>query len=177
MQTKRILIPVDLDDVKSSLDALHFVEGMAKEFSVEATLLNVIHVNVAVLDRRLEDELRAERKKQLHDLARVWLSQCARLSFRVRTGCPYEEILAETISSRCELIILTPPKRSRSPFRSRTAERVVREAPCFTLVLPRAWKIALEQYHEVTRPSRNKPARALAVESPFTVGSADSVYQ
>jgi len=159
MQTKRILVPLDLHDAKSSLDALHFVAGMANEFSVEATLLHVIHLNVAVLDRHVEEALCARSEHQLRQLARIFLGQCATRTIRIRHGCPHKEIVAEAVSSVSELVVLTPPKRSRWPFRSRTAERVLREAPCFTLVLPRAWKITPEQYREATRPVRTEGSR------------------
>jgi len=177
VQTKRILIPVDLDDAKRSLDALHFVNAMANEFSVEATLLHVIHLNVAVLDRRVEEELCARSEHQLRQLARIFLGQCATRTIRIRHGCPYKEIVAEAESSLSELVVLTPPKRSRWPFRSHTAERVLREASCFTLVLPRAWKITPERYRDATPPLGAGGSRGWALQPNPISGSAAYAYQ
>jgi hypothetical protein len=72
----------------------------------------------------------------------------------VRVGRPHEEILAEADAELSELIIMASPKPAcwKRLLGLGTVERVVRNARCPTLVLPRIWKITPEQYRQAMRP-------------------------
>jgi nucleotide-binding universal stress UspA family protein len=153
MQAKHLLVPVDLDKPGDSFDALRFVEGLAGSLALEVTLLHVVPLNIVWGERRVYDELRAESETRLRALARRFFKNPLTLNFHIRLGRPHEEILAEAASTAAELILLSSPKvgRWKLLFGSRTAERVVRAAPCLTLVLPGAWRIVPEQYRQAMR--------------------------
>jgi nucleotide-binding universal stress UspA family protein len=152
MNGKRILVPVNLE--QNSVDALHFVAGFAGEIPICATLLCVVELNISALERRVYDELCRESERRLRALAKVFF-EGEQPHVCVRVGKPHEEILAEAESEQAELIVMASPKSSRRrlQFQSTTLERVVRNASCLTLVLPRTWKITPEQYRQGMRPA------------------------
>jgi len=149
MQSKRVLIPVDLAKPERSYDALQFVGGMAGDLRVHATLLYVVNHHGWTPERKSLDQY----DRVLKTFAARFLADCTTKCFRVRTGKPDQEILREAKEASLELIVLSQPDSGRSTwFRSRTAERIIRAAPCLTLVLPASWKITSDKYREVLKP-------------------------
>jgi nucleotide-binding universal stress UspA family protein len=167
MNSKRILIPVNLP--KGSFDALQFAQGLANEVPVHVTLLNVVNLNVARLERRIYKEVCAESEAALRKLAKHFFGNNPSVRVNVRAGKPHEEIIAEAGAELSELIVMASPKPSRWKrfFGLGTVERVVRNAPCPTLVLPRVWKITPEQYRQAMRPRSD--ARSNAARQPNAV--------
>lgn len=153
MHAKRILVPVNLQS--EDADALRFIENLSRDVPVYATLLHVVNLNIFRLERRVLDELRHENEQRLRALAKLFFEDGRLPQLRVRLGRPHEEILAEAEAEHAELIVMASPKASRFKWRlsPATVERVVRNAPCPTLVLPRVWRITPEQYREATRPA------------------------
>lgn len=133
MNRSEILVPLNLGN--DSLEGLKFAAHVAGEMSLHTTLLHVVELNISPLDRRVFDELCLESQEKLQKLAQSFTENVPRLS--VRIGKPHEEILAEARDSGAELIVMDAPKtQHRWPFHSTTVERVVRNAPCQTLVMP-----------------------------------------
>ena len=153
MHAKRILVPVSLQ--RSDADALRFIENLSRDVPVYATLLHVVNLNIFGLERRVLDELCREKEQRLQGLTKLFFEDGRMPQRRVRLGRPHEEILAEAEEEHSELIVMASPKASRLKWRfsPATVERVVRNAPCPTLVLPRVWKITPQQYREATRPA------------------------
>jgi len=149
MTGKRILVPVDLE--KKSFDNVAFVAGLGIEMPVSVTLLYVVNLNVSALERRVYDELRKVSEQRLRALASLFFSNGSS-SICVRVGRPHEQILAEAEQGQAELIVVASKTSSRRrwQFFPTTVERVVREAPCLTLVLPCSWRITPEQYRQAT---------------------------
>ena len=152
MNSKRILVPVNLP--KSSFNSLLFAQGLVNEVPVHVTLLNVVNLNVAGLESRIYNEVCAESEAALKKLAELFFSDSPSVRVNVRVGRPHEEIIAEAGAELSELIIMAGPKPSRWKrfLGLGTIERVVRSAPCPTLVLPRIWKITPEQYRQAMLP-------------------------
>ena len=146
MNSKRILVPVNLP--KSSFNSLLFAQGLANEDPIHVTLLNVVNLNVAGLENRVYNEVCAESEAALKKLARLFFGEIPSVRINVRVGRPHEEILAEADAELSELIIMASPKPAcwKRILGLGTVERVVRNARCPTLVLPRIWKITPEQY-------------------------------
>ena len=146
MNVKRILIPVNL--LESSFDALQFAQGLAREMPIHVTLLNVVNLNVVRVESRIINEVCGESEAALKTLAKHFFGDSPSVCINVRVGQPHEEIVAEADAESSELIIMASPKPSRwKRFLGQgTVERVVRNTRCPTLVLPRVWKIAPEQY-------------------------------
>jgi nucleotide-binding universal stress UspA family protein len=155
MNGKRILVPVNLS--KGSFDALQFAQGLADEVPIHVSLLNVVNLNVVRLERRIYNEAGAESEAALKKLAKHFFGDSPSVRVNVRVGRPHEEIIAEAGAELSELIIMAGPKPSRWKrlLGLGTIERVVRNAPCPTLVLPRVWKITPEQYRHAMRPWNN----------------------
>jgi nucleotide-binding universal stress UspA family protein len=152
MNSKRILIPVNLP--KSSFNSLLFAQGLANEVPIHLTLLNVVNLNVARLESRVYNEVCAESEAALKKLANLFFGDSPSVRINVRVGRPHEEILAEADAELSELIIMASPKPVcwKRFLGLGTVERVVRNARCPTLVLPRIWKITPEQYRQAMRP-------------------------
>lgn len=161
MHAKRILVPVSLQ--RGDADALRFIENLSRDVPVHATLLHVVNLNIFGLEPRVLNELRHENEQRLRALARLFFEVVRLPQLRVRVGRPHEEILAEAEEEHAELIVMASPKacRPRWRFSPATVERIVRNAPCPTLVLPRVWRITPQQYREATRPA---PAAACQPE-------------
>jgi nucleotide-binding universal stress UspA family protein len=151
MNSKRILVPVNLP--KSSFNSLLFAQGLANEVPIHLTLLNVVNLNVARLESRVYNEVCAESEAALKKLAKLFFGDSPSVRINVRVGRPHEEILAEADAELSELIIMASPKPAcwKRILSLGTVERVVRNARCPTLVLPRIWKITPEQYREAMR--------------------------
>ncbi len=161
MNIKRILVPVNL--LKGSFDALQFAQGLADEVPIHVTLLNVVNLNVVRLERRIYNEACAESEAALKKLAKHFFGDSPFVRINVRMGRPHEEIVAEAEAELSELIIMAGPKPSRWKrfLGLGTVERVVRNARCPTLVLPRIWKITPEQYRQAMRPRSDAPSDAV----------------
>jgi nucleotide-binding universal stress UspA family protein len=151
MHAKRILVPVNLQS--GDADALRFIDNLSRDVPVHATLLHVVNLNIFGLEGRVLDELRHENEQRLRTLTKLFFEDCRLPQLSVRLGRPHEEILAEAEAEHAELIVMASPKPSRLKWRlsPATVERVVQNAPCPTLVLPRVWRITPEQYREATR--------------------------
>jgi nucleotide-binding universal stress UspA family protein len=151
MNVKHILIPVNV--LNGSFDALQFAQGLADAVPIHVTLLNVVNLNVVALEGRIYDEVCAEREAALKKLAKHFFGDSPSVRIIVRVGRPHEEIVAEADAELSELIIMASPKPShwKRFLGLGTVGRVVRNARCPTLVLPRVWKITPEQYRHAMR--------------------------
>jgi len=155
MNGKHILIPVNL--LKGSFDELQFAHGLANEVPIHVTLLNVVNLNVVQLESRVYDEVCAENEAALKKLTKHFFRESPAVRVNVRVGRPHQEIAAEAEAELSELIIMASPKPSRWKrfLGLGTIERVVRNTPCPTLVLPRVWKITPEQFRHAMCPWNN----------------------
>lgn len=144
MNRSDILVPVNLE--KDSLEGLKFAAHVAKEMSLHATLLHVVELNIFPLDRRIYDEICEESERRLASIAGVLPENLRYLC--VRIGKPHEEIVAVARDSGAELIVMSAPKNNHRwwPFHSTNVERVVRNAPCMTLVISEPWRTAAAHY-------------------------------
>lgn len=139
-----ILVPVNLE--KDSLEGLKFAAHVAKEMSLHATLLHVVELNIFPLDRRVYEEVCLESERRLENIADLLPENLREVC--VRIGKPHEEIVAAARDLGAELIVMSAPKNNHRwrPFSSTNVERVVRHAPCMTLVISEPWKAAAAHY-------------------------------
>jgi nucleotide-binding universal stress UspA family protein len=161
MNRSDILVPLNLEN--DSLEGLKFAAQVAGEMSLHTTLLHVVELNIFPLDRRVYDELCFEYRQKLQKLANRFPESTPRLC--VRIGKPHEEIVVEARDSGVELIVMDASRTHRRhwPFRSNTVGRVVRNAPCRTLVMP--------------EPARITPVRSRLPEFLFTRRQRELVLQ
>ncbi len=174
MHVKRILIPLDL--IRGTVDPLIFVRDIAAEVPVCAGLLHVVDVNLAASETRIYAELCAEAEAALSNLAKLFLGNSQETRIIARIGRPHEQILAEARASRSELIILGGGKQGSWTrfFGAGTAGRVIRAAPCPTLILP-PWQMSnqsipvslREDGPEIAQEAGTRSRRAQTAEACF----------
>lgn len=147
MTSNDILVPVNLE--KYSREGLEFAASVSAELPVRTTLLYVVELNIFPYSRRVYDELCREYLLRLQTLAQCAFNKEPRLC--VRIGKPHEQILAQASESGAELIVMAISKTPRPKWRfgQTTIERVVRDAPCLTLVLSDSWKINAAEYRRM----------------------------
>jgi nucleotide-binding universal stress UspA family protein len=147
MTSNDILVPVNLD--KYSRQGLEFAASVSAELPVRTTLLYVVELNIFPYSCRVYDEVCREYLLRLQTLAQRAFNKEPRLC--VRMGRPNEQILAEAGESGADLIVMAISKTPRPKWRfgQTTIERVVRDAPCLTLVLSDSWKINTPQYRRM----------------------------
>ena len=140
---RRILVPVDLaSDTEAAVRA---AAGLAREHGARILLLHVLDVR-AVEDvynlhglkkEEVVARMNANAEGVMHRLlARPWLKGL-KVGFRGVFGLPAEVIVEEAKSWKADLVVLARRKRSGLShlLYGRTADGVVREAPCAVLVL------------------------------------------
>jgi nucleotide-binding universal stress UspA family protein len=134
MKTERILLPVDL--ARCPLAAVSLVNQLV-EHSADVTviLLHVLNLNILAPESRIYDELLAGARQRLQRLAREQVHPLVDTCVRVRTGDPFEEIVAEAREQEVQLIVLPTFelslwKRFFTPVIPRVAEKLARRAPC-----------------------------------------------
>lgn len=137
MRCVHILIPVGPHS--SGVEVLNLVRCRGAENPLCVRLLRVVELNIAGVDRRIYEELSHEAAAELSVLAREFSRAHILPQLRVRVGRLHDEIVTEARAEKTDLIVLAAPKTTRRMrlFNPRTVERVVRNAPCPTLVLPR----------------------------------------
>ena len=144
MTIKRILVPIDFSP--NSLTALESAVEFAKRFKAGLTVLFVIEpIYYAVpdfvgapgaLSALIEEQMRTGRD-QLLALQRRYAKRRIKLRTLMRTGTPYQEIVATAKSFKADLIIMATHGRTGVThlLLGSVAERVVRSASCPVLTL------------------------------------------
>jgi nucleotide-binding universal stress UspA family protein len=141
MKNNRILVPIDL--LRGSTNALEFVQALAMENPLSVTLLHVVDANIAPIRPDIYDELCAEAEAALRRLAGLFFGNEHATRIVVRIGKVPDEIAAEATAGAADLIVLCGQKSPKrfSLCRGRTTRRILRRAPCPTVVLPKSEKV------------------------------------
>lgn len=160
MTRSDILVPVNLE--KFSREGVDFAATVSAQLPVRITLLCVVELNIFPSSCRVYEDLSREYQQRLQNIAHCAFNREPRL--RVRFGKAHKEILAEAGEAGSELIVMTVPKTPRPKWRFglTTIERVVRAAPCLTIVLSDSWKINAAQYRRMLPPSLSAVPQELA---------------
>ena len=134
---KRVLVPVDFS--KSSLKALQYATALASEFGSEIYLVNVVEPSLVSGDvfvdlAALQSTVQRDANRELQILCKNVGVNC---QGKVREGGPTHEIVKEAKEINADLIIIGTHGRTGVPHAliGSVAERVVRLAPCPTLVV------------------------------------------
>lgn len=140
---QRVLYPVDPEIGSGAHDGLNELGPQVEQWGAELILLSVLPSFAMPLVAQFfpadaEERLRKEAHSRIESLARDALPGNARVSVVVRSGTPYEEVLAAARELEVDLIVM--PGRSPSADRRRmlgsNTFKVVTQAPCAVLVLP-----------------------------------------
>ena len=158
MNRSDILVPLNLE--KHSLEGLKFASRLSVELPRRITLLYVVELNVFPCERRVYDELCKEHRERLRVLAQCFFAKQPRLC--VRVGKAYQEILGEANDAGTDMIVMGIPESPRWKWLGGidTVKRVVRDAPCLTLVLSNSRKISPDRHHPESSPSAFAPGQS-----------------
>jgi nucleotide-binding universal stress UspA family protein len=134
----QILCPVDFSEI--SRHALDHAAAIARWYEARLTLLYVF-ANLPTMDLPplvLED---ADRERLMDDLRRMAaaIPRDVPIEFRIEeAGYVHEEILAQLGATHADLLVLGTHGRSgfQRLFLGSVTEKVIRKAPCPTLVVP-----------------------------------------
>src|SRR5215469_17799594 len=104
-----ILVALNME--KGGFEVLECAAAISSVLPVRLTLLYVVELNVAPIDRRIYDEVCLEYQQKLQALVQGSFEREPRLS--IRAGKAHEQILAEARESDVQLILLGMPKEGR----------------------------------------------------------------
>jgi nucleotide-binding universal stress UspA family protein len=137
---KSILVPIDLADTDLAKPAIETAASLSRYSSGRVRLLNVIPLTPVMLAEYIPPDFDTQQRQSSQDalgiVARESGIEAGRVSFAVRQGGIYHEILEEASEIGADLIVMTSHRPSmQSYFLGSNAGHVVRYAKCSVLVV------------------------------------------
>jgi nucleotide-binding universal stress UspA family protein len=143
LEIKKILVPIDFSDYSKS--SLKYAVSFATIFKAEIILVYVVEPviyppdfsmgQIAIPSVNPEWDIKA--KEELEKLARAEIPEGIKVSFVIKTGKPFLEIIDTAAEENADIIIIATHGHSgvEHILFGSTAEKVVRKAPCPVLTL------------------------------------------
>jgi nucleotide-binding universal stress UspA family protein len=137
---KKILVPVDLADTDLAKPAIETALEMASASRGTVRLVNVQPLTPVMLAEYVPPDFEAQQKKSSEDALGIIASECGldptQVSFTVRQGGIYHEVLEEAKAIDADLIVMSSHRPAmRTYFLGSNAGHVVRYAKCSVLVV------------------------------------------
>ena len=137
---KSILVPIDLADTDLAKPALATAATLANTWAGSVRLLNVMPLTPVMLAEYIpadfDTQQRQTSEEALAIVARESGIDAPRISYVVRQGGIYHEILEEAATMKADLIVMTSHRPAmRTYFLGSNAGHVVRYAKCSVLVV------------------------------------------
>ena len=137
---KKILVPVDLADTDLAKPAIETAVTMARDAGGSVRLINVQPLTPVMLAEYVPADFEAQQRRSSEDVLGIIASECdldpKRISFTVRQGGIYHEVLEEAKDFGADLIVMSSHRPAmRTYFLGSNAGHVVRYAPCSVLVV------------------------------------------
>ena len=137
---KSILVPIDLADTDLARPAIATAATLSQAMNGTVRLLNVLAMTPVMLAEYVpadfETQQRQTAEEALAIIARESGIAAARISYVVRQGGIYHEILEEAAAMNADLIVMTSHRPAmRTYFLGSNAGHVVRYAKCSVLVV------------------------------------------
>ena len=137
---KKILVPVDLADTDLAKPAIATAIEMARTSGGSVRLVNVLAMTPVMLAEYVpadfDTQQRQTSEEALAIVARESGIDAPRISYVVRQGGIYHEILEEAATMKADLIVMTSHRPAkRTYFLGSNAGHVVRYAKCSVLVV------------------------------------------
>jgi nucleotide-binding universal stress UspA family protein len=135
-----ILVPVDLADTDLAKPAIDTAIAMARSSGGKVRLINVQPLTPVMLAEYVPADFEEQQKQSSHGALAIIAQECglesARVSFTVRQGGIYHEVLEEAKAVGADLIVMSSHRPAmRTYFLGSNAGHVVRYAPCSVLVV------------------------------------------
>lgn len=137
---KQILVPVDIVDPELAKPAVATAVDMARNAGGTVRLVHVVPLTSGMLVEYVPPDFEAEQRKAAEEA----LAQIARdaglggmqVSYAVRQGGIYHEVLEEAKTMGADLIVMSSHRPAmRTYFLGSNAGHIVRYAPCSVLVV------------------------------------------
>ena len=137
---KSILVPIDLADTDLARPAIATAATLSQALSGAVRILNVMPMTPVMLAEYVpadfDTQQRQTSEEALAIVARESGIDAPRISFVVRQGGIYHEILEEAAGMKADLIVMTSHRPAmRTYFLGSNAGHVVRYARCSVLVV------------------------------------------
>jgi nucleotide-binding universal stress UspA family protein len=137
---KSILVPIDLADTDLAKPAIETAASLSRYSGGRVRLLNVMPLTPVMLAEYIPPDFDTQQRQSSEDalaiVARESGIEASRISFAVRQGGIYHEILEEASEIGADLIVMTSHRPSmQSYFLGSNAGHVVRYAKCSVLVV------------------------------------------
>jgi nucleotide-binding universal stress UspA family protein len=137
---KHILVPVDLSDTELAKPAIATAVALARGGDGAVHLVNVLPMTPVMLAEYVPPDFDVQQRKSSEEVLAIVARECgleaARVSFTVRQGGIYHELLEEAKVIGADLIVMTSHRPAmRTYFLGSNAGHVVRYAPCSVLVV------------------------------------------
>jgi nucleotide-binding universal stress UspA family protein len=137
---KIILVPVDLADTDLAKPAIETAVDMARGSGGTVRLVNVQPLTPVMLAEYVPTDFEAQQRRSSQDALGIIAGECgldpARVSFNVRSGGIYHEVLEEAKAIDADLIVMSSHRPAmRTYFLGSNAGHVVRYAKCSVLVV------------------------------------------
>lgn len=137
---KKLLVPVDLADMKLSQAALAKAKGIATSFGAELRLVYVMPIvpstYLEYVPADFESGEKARVQKELDDIAAGLGLPTGRVTTSVRSGGVYHEVLADAGEAKADLIVCGSHWPTLATYLIGShATNIVRHANCSVLVV------------------------------------------
>jgi nucleotide-binding universal stress UspA family protein len=143
LSVRQILVPIDFSTY--SKNALRVAVPMAEQFGAALRLVYVVEPTIYPADLgfgqvvfpNVEEELVEKGTKELRNIIDLQIPGTTKATSTVRTGKPYQEILAEAAESGVDMIVIATHGHTgvEHMLFGSTAERIVRNARCPVLTI------------------------------------------
>ncbi len=137
---KHILVPVDLSDPDLVKPAVNTAVELAKASGGSVRLVNVLPMTPVMLAEYVPPDFDVQQRKSSEEALGNVVRECgldaSRVSFAIRQGGIYHEVLEEAAAIDADLIVMSSHRPAmRTYFLGSNAGHVVRYAKCSVLVV------------------------------------------
>ncbi|CCD84508.1 Putative Universal stress protein (Usp) [Bradyrhizobium sp. ORS 285] len=137
---KSILVPIDLADTDLAKPAIATAATLAETWQGTVHLLNVMPMTPVMLAEYVPADFDAQQRETAEEALSIVARESGipteRISYTVRQGGIYHEILEEAAKVHADLIVMTSHRPAmRTYFLGSNAGHVVRYAKCSVLVV------------------------------------------
>ncbi len=137
---KQILVPVDVADIELAKPAIAAACSMAKASGGAVRLVNVLPMTPVMLAEYVPPDFDLQQRKTSEEALSKAAGDCAldaaQISYTVRQGGIYHEVLEEAKAIKADLIVMSSHRPAmRTYFLGSNAGHVVRYAKCSVLVV------------------------------------------
>jgi nucleotide-binding universal stress UspA family protein len=137
---KQVLVPVDIADPGLAEPAIAAACSMARASSGAVRLVNVLPMTPVMLAEYVPPDFDVQQRKSSEEALAAVARECGldagKISFVVRQGGIYHEVLEEAKAINADLIVMSSHRPAmRTYFLGSNAGHVVRYAKCSVLVV------------------------------------------